>query len=322
MKAIRIHEHGGPEVLRHQETENPDPVGSEVIVRVAAIGVNFIDVYHRTGLYPQKLPMIPGSEGAGTVVAIGPEVKTVKNGDRVAWAQVPGSYAEYVRATADKLVKIPEGISDKIAAAVMLQGLTAHYLATSTFPLKKGHTALIHAAAGGVGLLLTQIAKLKRAIVIGTTSTDEKANLARSAGADYVIPYTRTNVAEEVRKITGGRGVDVAYDSVGKTTFESSIDSLRPRGMLVSFGNSSGPVGPIDPLLLSKKGSLFLTRPTLVHYAQDHAELEMRAKELFEWILQEKLKVHIDREVPLAKAGEAHRALEGRETVGKVILIP
>lgn len=322
MKAIRIHEHGGPEVLRCEDLPNPDPVAGEAVVRVTAVGVNFIDVYHRTGLYPVELPMTLGSEGAGTVVAVGLDVRSVKPGDRVAWAQVPGSYAEYVSAPADKLVKVPAALPDRIAAAVMLQGMTAHYLATSTFPLKKGHTALIYAAAGGVGLLLTQIAKLRRAIVIGTTSTDEKAAIARSAGADYVIPYTRTNVAEEVRKITGGRGVDVAYDSVGKATFESSIDSLRPRGMMVSFGNSSGPVGAVDPLLLSRKGSLFLTRPTLVDYTTDHTELEARAKEIFEWIVQDKLKVHIDRELPLAQAADAQRALEARATVGKVILIP
>lgn len=322
MKAIRIHEHGGPEVLRYEDMPNPDPADGEVVVRVTAVGVNFIDIYHRTGLYPVQLPMTLGSEGAGTVTAVGPGVKAVKAGDRVAWAQVPGSYAEFVRAPADKLVKVPEAVPDRIAAAIMLQGMTAHYLATSTFSLKKGHTALIHAAAGGVGLLLTQIAKLRRAIVIGTTSTDEKATLARAAGADYVIPYTRANVAEEVGRITGGRGVDVVYDSVGKSTFESSIDSLRPRGLMVSFGNASGPVGSIDPLLLSRKGSLFLTRPTLVDYVAERAELEARAKELFDWITQGKLNVHIDRELPLAQAADAHRALEGRETVGKVILVP
>ena len=321
MKAIRIPIHGGYDVLRYEEIPEPRIQDSNVIVRVAAAGVNFIDTYHRTGLYPVPLPFVPGQEGAGVVVQVGKHVKTVKPGDRVAWAAGPGSYAEVISIPAANLVRVPATISDDIAAAVMLQGMTAHYLAKSTYQLKPGVTCLIYAAAGGVGLLLTQIAKLHGAIVIGTTSTEEKAKRAREAGADYVVRYSKLNVAAEVKKITGG-GVDVVYDAVGKTTWESSLDSLKPRGMMVSFGNASGPVGTIDPLTLSRKGSLFLTRPTLAHYIATREELEARAADVFDWIINGELKVHIDRSVPLEHAAAAHQALEARETSGKVLLIP
>lgn len=322
MKAILVQEHGGAEVLQYTDVPDPENGPDDVLVKVHAAGVNFLDVYHRTGLYPQNLPLVPGQEGAGVVVTVGSAVHTVKPGDRVAWASGPGSYAELVSVPASRLVKIPRAITDETAAAAMLQGLTAHYLATSTFPLKKGDTCLIHAAAGGVGLLLTQIAKLRGARVIGTTSSEEKAKRAREAGADYVIRYAVNDVAEEVRKITGDRGVDVVYDAVGKATWDSSIDSLHPRGMMVSYGNASGPVPPFEPLLLSRKGSLFLTRPTLVNYIATRDEFEARTNDLAKWIKDGRLKVHIERTMPLAEAAEAHRALEGRKTSGKVLLIP
>jgi NADPH2:quinone reductase len=312
MKAIRVHRHGGPEVLSYDDVDPPVPRDHEVLVRVTAAGVNFLDVYHRTGLYPVNLPLVPGQEGAGVIV---------ESGERVAWAGVPGSYAEYVSAPVDKLVKLPDEITDTAAAAVMLQGMTAHYLATSTFPLKHGDHCLVYAAAGGVGQLLTQIAKRRGAIVIGATSTEQKAQLAREAGCDHVILYSKQDVATEVRRITGS-GVAVVYDAVGRSTWESSLDSLRPRGMLVSFGNASGPVGPIDPLVLSRKGSLFLTRPTLVHYTATRDELEQRAGDLFNWIRAGELHIRIDRQLKLADAAEAQRALEARETAGKVLLLP
>lgn len=321
MKAIRIPIHGDIDVLRYEEVPEPRLKDESVLVRVTAAGVNFIDTYHRTGLYPVPLPFVPGQEGAGVVVKTGKHVKDLKPGHRVAWAAGPGSYAEVAAIPAANLVRIPDALADDIAAAAMLQGMTAHYLATSTYPLRQGITCLIYAAAGGVGLLLTQIAKMMGATVIGTTSTEAKAKRARAAGADYVIRYSTLNVAAEVKKITG-TGVDVVYDAVGKTTWESSLDSLKPRGMLVSFGNASGPVGPIDPLVLSRKGSLFLTRPTLAHYTATREELNARAQDIFDWILTGKLAIHIDRSIPLQRAGDAHRALEGRETSGKVLLIP
>lgn len=322
MKAIRVHEHGGPEVLSLHDVAEPDVAPGDALVRVAAAGVNFIDIYHRTGLYSVTLPLTLGQEGAGTIVKTGANVSALKTGDRVAWAAGPGSYAEYVAIPAERLVKLPDQITESVAAAVMLQGMTAHYLATSTYPLEKRNVCLIYAAAGGVGLLLTQIAKMRGATVIGATSSEAKAKAARAAGADYVIRYATDNVASEVKKITGGRGVDVVYDAVGKSTWELSLDSLRPRGMMVSFGNASGPVGDIDPLVLSRKGSLFLTRPTLGHYTATRDELVARATDLFEWIAAGKLKVHIDRELPLADAAAAQRALQARETSGKVLLIP
>jgi NADPH:quinone reductase len=321
MKAIRIRAHGGHDVLRFEDIPEPRVGDDNALIRVTAAGVNFIDTYHRTGLYPVPLPFVPGQEGAGVVVETGENVTALKRGDRVAWATGPGAYAELVSLPEANLVKIPDHIADEVAAAAMLQGMTAHYLATSTYPLKPGVTCLIHAAAGGTGLLLTQIAKLRGATVIGTTSTEEKAQRARKAGADHMILYSSQDVATEVKNITG-MGVDVVYDSVGKSTWSASIDSLKPRGMMVSFGNASGAVGPIDPLTLSRKGSLFLTRPTLVNYIASRAELELRANDIFNWIQSGRLDVHIDRTIPLHNAHEAHRALESRETSGKVLLIP
>ena len=322
MKAIRIHEHGGPEVLRFEETEKPPLKSGQVLVRVAAAGVNFIDVYHRTGLYPQQLPLTLGQEGAGIVEAVADDVQWFRPNEHVASAAMPGAYAEYAVVDVGRLVKVTEDIPLDIAAAVMLQGMTAHYLATSTYPLQAGDTCLVFAAAGGVGLLLTQIAKLRGAKVIGTTSSDDKAKLAMSAGADHIVRYDRDDVAEEVKRLTDGRGVDVVYDSVGKTTWNWSLKSLRPRGMMVSFGNSSGAVGNIDPLSLSRGGSLFLTRPTLGHYTATRTELDWRAHEIFNWIREGKLHVRIDRQMPLAEAAAAQRALEARETAGKVLLVP
>jgi len=322
MKAIRIDGFGGPEVLRLADVPDPTPGAGQIVARVDAAGLNFIDVYHRTGLYPNPLPLVPGMEGAGVVAEVGPGVTAPRKGDRVAWTGILGSYAERVLLPADRAVVVPAGISTDTAAALMLQGLTAHYLCTSTFPLAKGHTCLVHAAAGGVGLLLVQMARRRGARVIGTVGTEAKAALARAAGADDVILYTKEDFLEEVKRLTGGRGVDVVYDSVGKTTAEKSLDCLVPRGMMVFFGNASGPVPPIDPLVLSRKGSLFLTRPNLVHYIADRASLEARAADVLGEAAAGRLKVRIDRTFPLAEATEAHRALEGRQTAGKVLLIP
>jgi NADPH2:quinone reductase len=322
MKAIRIEGFGGPDVLRLADVAVPSAGPGQIVVRVEAAGLNFIDVYHRTGLYPNPLPLVPGMEGAGVVAAVGPGVSLFREGDRVAWANVLGSYAERVLLAADRAVAVPPGIGTDTAAALMLQGMTAQYLCTGTFPLAKGHTCLVHAAAGGVGLLLVQMAKRRGARVIGTVGTDTKAALARDAGADEVILYTQEDFLEAVKRLTGGRGVDVVYDSVGKTTAEKSLDCLVPRGMMVFYGNASGPVPPIDPLVLSRKGSLFLTRPSLVHYIADRASLEARAAEVLGDAAAGRLKVRIDRTCPLAEAAEAHRALEGRQTTGKVLLIP
>ena len=323
MKAIQIQQHGGPEVLQVVDVESREPDSNEVSVRIAAAGVNFIEIYQRTGLYPVNLPFILGQEGAGIVEKVGTNVKDFRPGDRVAYASVPGgSYATSNCVAASRLVTVPEAISLKHAAAVMLQGMTAHYLARTTFPLQEGHVCVIQAVAGGVGLLLTQIAKMQGATVIGTTSSERKAELARACGADHIILYTSENVAERVRQLTDGRGADVVYDSVGKDTFQGSIDSLKWRGMLVSFGQSSGAVPPLDPLVLSRKGSLFLTRPTLAHYIADRDELELRAHDIFTWMMEGKLKVRIDSEFVLEHAADAHRALESRKTAGKVLLIP
>ena len=322
MKAIQIHETGGPEVLRLEEVPDPQPGLGEAVVRLEAIGLNFIEVYQRTGLYRSPLPFTPGGEGAGRVVSVARDVSGVKPGDRVASTSLRGSYAELARAPVDKLVPIPDEVETSVAAAVLLQGLTAHYLATSTYPLAQGSWCLIHAAAGGVGLLLCQIAKARGARVIGTVSTDEKAALATQAGAEHVVLYTRQDFVSEARRLTGGRGVSVVYDSVGKTTFEGSLNSLAPRGMLVLFGQSSGPVPPVDPQVLNTKGSLYLTRPTLTHYTASSSELLTRAGDLFAWLEAGKLQVRIDRTYPLADAAAAHRALEGRETKGKVLLLP
>lgn len=322
MRAIHVETVGGPEVLRLVQRPEPRPGPGQLRVRLEAAGVNFIDVYHRTGLYPNALPFVPGMEGAGVVEEVGDGVERFQRGARVAWANVMGSYAEQVLVPADLAVAIPPATSASTAAASMLQGMTAHYLCTSTYPLKPGDTCLVHAAAGGVGLLLVQLARQRGARVIGTVSTEEKAAHARAAGADVVVLYTKEDFVEAVRRATEGRGVEVVYDSVGRATAEKSIDCLAPRGMAVFFGNSSGPVPPIDPLLLSRKGSLFLTRPTLGHYVADRASLEARASEVLEAAAAGRLRVRIDRTFPLAAAAAAHRALESRETSGKVLLAP
>jgi len=322
MKAVRIHETGGPETLRYEEVPLPEPGGGQARVRIEAAGVNFIDVYQRAGLYPRELPAAMGLEGAGTVEAVGPGVADLRVGERVAWAMRPGAYAEAAVVDAATLVPIPDGVETRTAAAVMLQGMTAHYLSHSTYPLKEGETALVHAAAGGVGQLLTQIAKRCGARVVGTVSTDEKEQLAREAGADEIVRYDRADPAAEARRLTGGEGVHVVYDSVGQATFAGSLDALRPRGYLVLFGQSSGPVPPFDPQILNSKGSLFLTRPTLANYAATREELLWRAGDLFRWIGAGELKVRVDRTFPLAEAAEAHRYLEARQTKGKVLLIP
>jgi NADPH2:quinone reductase len=322
MRAIRIHETGGPEKLRVEDIPVPLPLAGEVRVRVEAAGLNFIDTYQRSGLYPVALPFTLGAEVGGVVSAVGAGVTEFAIGDRVATAKAVGGYAAEAVAPAAHVVKIPDGVATPTAAALMLQGLTAHYLATDTFPLKAGDTALIHAAAGGVGLLLVQLAKRAGARVIATVGTDEKVALARGAGADEVVAYTRENFTAAARAFTGGRGVDVVYDAVGKDTFAGSAESLRPRGMLISFGNASGAVPPVAPLLLMQKGSLYLTRPTLAHYTQTTAELRARADDLFEAVLTGILSVRVGATYPLSAAADAHRALESRGTTGKVLLVP
>jgi NADPH:quinone reductase len=322
MKAIRIHKYGGPEVLTSEDVPIPEPKAGEARVKIEAIGLNFIDIYQRTGLYPLQTPVTLGMEGAGVVDAIGDGVTEVKEGDRVAYAMILGSYAEYAIVPAAKLAPVPAEIDAKSAAALMLQGMTAHYLSHSTYPLKRGDTALVHAAAGGVGLLLIQIAKMRGARVIGTVSTEAKAQLAKQAGTDEIILYTQTDFLAEVKKLTDGKGVHVVYDSVGVTTFEKSLDCLRPRGYLALFGQSSGPVAPFDPGKLAAKGSLFLTRPSLSHYLLDRAELLARANDLFQWTASGRLKLRVETTFPLAKVAEAHRLLEGRKTTGKVVLFP
>ena len=322
MKAIRVHTPGGPEALRLEDVPEPKPEAGQAVVKIEAAGVNFIDVYQRTGLYKVPLPFTLGQEAAGSVAAVGPGVKEPKVGDRVAYTSILGAYAEYAVVPAERVVVLPDGVSTKQGAAAMLQGMTAHYLATSTYPLESGNACLVHAAAGGVGLLLCQVAKLRGARVLGTVSTREKAALARAAGAAEVILYTEQDFEAEVKRLTNGAGLQVIYDSVGKTTFEKGLSCLAPRGMMVLFGQSSGPVGPFDPQVLSQKGSLFLTRPTLAHYILTRPELVARAGEVLGWIKSGKLKLRIDREVPLAQVAEAHRLLEGRKTTGKVLLIP
>jgi NADPH2:quinone reductase len=322
MKAVRVHKYGGPEVLTLEEIPVPEPKAGEARVKIEAIGVNFIDIYQRTGLYPLQTPFTLGMEGAGVVDEVGEGVKEVKKGDRVAYAMILGSYAEYAIVPASKLAPLPANVDTKSAAALMLQGMTAHYLTHSTYDLKKGETVLVHAAAGGVGLLLTQIAKLRGANVIGTISTEAKAQLAKEAGADHVILYTQTDFAVEVKKITDGKGLHVVYDSVGQTTFDKGLDCLRPRGYMVLFGQSSGQVSPFNPGKLAAKGSLFLSRPTLAHYTLDRAELLQRANVLFTWTASGKLKLRIEKTFSMAEAAEAHRQLEGRKTTGKVILLP
>lgn len=322
MKAVRVHGYGGVEVLKFEDVEKPEPGEGQVRVRLEAAGVNFIDIYHRLGRYQGSLPLTLGQEGGGVVDAVGPNVDEVKPGDRVAYAGVQGSYAEFAIIPAWSLVPVPDRVEIQLATAVLLQGLTAHYLSHSTYPLRKGETALIHAASGGTGGLLVQIAKLRGARVIGTVSTEEKAALAREAGADEVINYAQTDFESEVKRLTENKGVDVVYDSVGKDTFEKGLNCLRKRGTMVLFGQSSGPAPQIDPQILNAKGSLFLTRPTIAHYTADRPELLERADDLLQWIAAGKLQVKIDKTFSLSNAAEAHRYLEGRQTKGKVLLLP
>jgi NADPH2:quinone reductase len=322
MKAIRIHTPGGPEALKFDDVPEPTPGPGQALVKLAAAGVNFIDVYFRTGMYKAPLPLTLGLEGAGVVTAVGTGVTDVKIGDTVAWTGVPGSYAQMAVAPADRLVKLPPGVEPKVGAAAMLQGLTAHYLVRSSYPLKKGDTCLVHAAAGGMGLLLCQMGKMLGATVIGTVSTEEKAALAKGAGAEHVILYTQQDFEPEVKRITGGRGVDVVYDGVGATTFDKSLNCLRPRGYMILFGAASGPVPPLDLQVLNVRGSLFLQRPSLNHHIAAREELLQRAGEVLGWIKEGKITLRIEHQLPLAQAAEAHKALEGRKTTGKILLIP
>jgi NADPH:quinone reductase len=322
MKAIRIHQPGGPDVLKLDEVPEPKPGAGEALVKIDAAGLNYIDVYLREGVYKAPLPFALGLEASGTVAAVGAGVTEVKAGDRVAYTGVPGAYAEFAVAPAARLVVLPAGVSTKQGAAAMLQGMTAHYLATSTWPLREGDTCLVHAAAGGVGLLLCQIAKMRGARVIATVSTADKAKLAREAGADDVILYSEQDFVTEVKRLTGGKGLQVIYDGIGKATFEKGFDCLAPRGMMVLFGQAGGPVGSFDPQILNTKGSLFLTRPSLNHHISARAELLARAGDVLGWIRDGKLRLRMEHEYPLKDAAEAHRALEGRKTTGKVLLIP
>lgn len=322
MKAMRFHQHGGPEVLVYEDAPTPEAGPGEAIVRIEAIGLNYIDTYHRDGLYPVELPCIPGMEAAGTIARIGDGVEGVNVGDRVAYAGALGAYAEEAAVAVDRLVPLPDDISCEVGAAAMLQGMTAHYLAHGSYALGKDDTALIHAGAGGVGLLLIQMAKRLGARVLTTVSTEEKEQLARAAGADEVIRYTERDFAEDVMTLTDGRGVDVVYDSVGKTTFDKSLDVLRPLGYLVLFGQSSGPVEPVDPGILNLKGSLFLTRPTMAHYIPTREALLQRAGDVLGWIGSGELDLRIGDRFALADAADAHRALQGRKTTGKVVILP
>ena len=317
MKAVYVEKIGGPENLVYGDLPKPEPGPGQALVKIAAAGVNFIDVYFRTGLYPATPPVVLGNEGAGTVEAVGPDVTNLRPGDRVAYAMARGSYAEYAVVPSWQLVKIPDSLDFNTAAAVMLQGMTAHYLTHSTYPLKPGDACLIHAAAGGTGRLLVQMAKMRGARVIGTAGNEEKARQAKEAGADEVIIYTKEDF---VAKVKGT--MNVVYDSVGKSTFLQSLDCLRPRGMMVTFGNTSGPAPEIAPLILLQKGSLFLTRPSLAHYSSTQEELDWRADDVLNWISQGKLKIHIHKVYPLAEAAQAHRDLEGRHTSGKLLLVP
>jgi NADPH2:quinone reductase len=322
MKAIRVHAFGGPDVLKYEDVPEPTPKPGEAVVKIDAAGVNFIDIYQRTGVYKPPLPVTLGQEGAGTITAVGTGATDVKIGDRVAWAGVVGSYAGYAAVPVDKLVPLPSTVTSKQGAAAMLQGITAHYLACSTYPLKPGDTCLVHAGAGGVGLLLTQIAKLRGARVITTVSTEEKAALSRGAGADHVIQYTSQDFEQSVKDLTGGKGVQVVYDSVGLDTFTKGLNIVARRGLMALYGQSSGVVPPVDPQLLMQKGSIFLTRPGLGNYMADRTELLQRTTELFGWIGSGKLHLRTEFEFPLKDAAEAHNALEGRKTTGKVLLIP
>ncbi len=322
MQAIRIHEHGGREVLRTDDIPAPVPGPGQALIRIEAAGVNFIDVYHRTGLYKVPLPYTLGLEAAGTVMAVGSDVTVVRPGERVVYTGPPGSYAEQAVVPAERLVQVPDGMDLRDAAAVFLQGLTAHYLAVTTYPLKPGDTCLVHAAAGGVGLLLCQIARRRGARVIGTVSTEAKARLAREAGASDVIVYTELDFEAETKRLTGGAGLPVVYDSVGKTTFDKGLNLLAPRGLMVLYGQSSGPVPPFDLQVLNQKGSLYVTRPSLFQYIASREELVARAGELLRWVADGSLKVRVDREYPLADAARAHADLESRRTAGKLVLRP
>ncbi|MBI5300917.1 MAG: quinone oxidoreductase [Chloroflexi bacterium] len=322
MKSIRIHQHGGLDALKLDEVAKPEPGNGDVRVKIEAVGINYVDTYQRVGLYKPPLPFTLGQEAAGVVDAVGASVTDLKPGDRVAYTSVLGSYAEFAVIPAWRAVPVPSSITAEQAAALMLQGMTAHYLAFDTFPLKPGDTALVHAAAGGVGALLVQIAKQCGARVIGTTSTEEKARVAKQAGADTVINYAQNDFEVEVKRLTDGKGVDVVYDSVGKTTFDKSLNCLRPRGYLVLYGQASGPVAPLDPQILNAKGSLFLTRPTLAHYTATRAEILRRANDLFAWMQSGKLNVQIAKTFPLVNAADAHAFLESRAAIGKVLLIP
>lgn len=322
MKAIRIHTPGGPEALTYEDLPAPTPGPGQAAVKIEASGVNYIDVYFRTGVYKAALPLTIGLEGSGTVTAVAPGVTSVAVGDRVAWTGVPGAYAQMGVVPADRLVKLPEGLTFKDGAAAMLQGLTAHYLITSTYPIKKGDVCLVQAAAGGMGLLLCQMAKMRGATVIGTTSTEDKAALAKAAGADHVILYTKQDFEAEVKRITNGAGVHVVYDGVGQTTFDKGLSCLRPRGLMALFGAASGPVPPLDLQVLNTRGSLFVTRPSLNHHIATREELVERSADVLGWIRDGKIKLRVEHQFPLAEAAEAHRALEGRKTTGKILLIP
>ncbi len=322
MKAVQVQKTGGPEVLTLTDLPVPKPKPNEALVKIAAAGVNFIDVYFREGRYPAPLPFIDGQEAAGTVSEVGSDVKSLKPGDRVAYTGVMSAYAEYAAVPADRLVRVPDKINDQQAAAALLQGMTAHYLLYSTYPLKKGETALIHACAGGVGLLLVQMARNIGARVIGTAGSEEKAKLARDAGADEVILYNTQDFETETKRLTGGAGVHVVYDGVGQSTFEKGLNVLRPRGYMVLFGGASGPVPPFDPIRLSQKGSLFLTRPNLFNYIANREELEHRAGDVLNMIAASKLNLRIEHVYKLADAQQAHRDLEGRKTTGKLLLVP
>ena len=322
MKSIRVHQFGGLDALKVEDVPVPEPGEGEARVKVEVIGVNFLDIYQRMGRYQGAMPFTLGQEAAGIVDAVGPNVADVKPGDRVAYASVQGSYAEYAIVPAWRLVSIPAGVDFQQAAAAMVQGITAHYLTHGTYPLRAGETALVHAAGGGTGALLVQVAKLCGARVIGTVSNEEKAGIAREAGADEVILYTQTDFETEVKRLTNNKGVDVVYDSVGKDTFDKSLNCLRPRGYMVLYGASSGAVPAMDPMVLLAKGSLYLTRPYIGHYAADRAELHERTDDVFNWIANRKLKIRIDKTFPLADVAEAHRYLEDRQSKGKVLLIP
>jgi len=322
MRAIRIHETGGPEKLRLEEVPVPEPARGEVRLRVEAAGLNFVDIYNRSGLYSVSLPHTLGQEAAGVITAVGWDVDEFRVGDRVATARAKGAYADETLAPVAQIVPVPDGIDSETAAALLLQGITAHFLACDTFPLESGDTALVHAAAGGVGLLLVQIAKKRGARVLACVGSDAKVPLAREAGADEVIVTAHENFAEAARRLTAERGVDVVYDSVGKDTFEGTLNSLRPRGLFVSYGNASGVVAPFSPLVLTQKGSLFFTRPSFAHYTQTAAELRTRTGELFRWVNEGVLRVRVGQRFPLADAAAAHRAIESRSTTGKVLLLP